>query len=158
MLFPKLHFTFCTRAFPRPLEELMCCRVWKSWTLLVTVTFSPKVIQQNFTPNFCLANSIWEFPFLHLLTVLLVLPEVSLVWNLIVVKLYLSVISSNSFFITSETEQLFLFTGHLAIFSHQLLFCLFLKINLIVFLHYVAFFFSLSFMESSIVLNFQMLI
>lgn len=89
---------------------------------------------------------------------LLVLPEVSLVWNLIVVKLYLSVISSNFFFITSETEQLFIFTGHLAVFSHQLLFCLFLKINLNVFLHYVAFFFSLSFMESSIVLNFQMLI
>ena len=111
VLFPKLHFTFCTRAFPRPLEELMCCRVWKSWTSLVIVTFSPKVIQQNFTPNFCLSNSIWEFLFLYLLIVLLVLPEVSLVWNLVVVKLYLSVISSNSFFITSETEQLFIFTA-----------------------------------------------
>ena len=68
-----------TRAFPRSLgEELMCCRVCKSWALLVIVKFSPKVIQQNFTPNFCLSNSIWEFLFLHLLTMLLVLPYTSL--------------------------------------------------------------------------------
>ena len=73
-------------------------------------------------------------------------------------KLYLSVISINFYSITSETEHLFIFTGHLDIFSHQLLFCLFFKINLNVFLHYVAFFYLLSFMESSVVLNFQMLI
>lgn len=81
---------------------------------------------------------IKQIVFLHILVMLFVsryLPSL----NLMVVKQCLNIVAINLYLIISETEYLFMFIGHLDIFSHQLLFCLVLKIGLYIPVLHISF-------------------